>query len=368
MTSLQRDRRTLVSAAGVMIVLGILAVWTASAFASMRLSPTGDSLHFLRGHLARVGIGIVLAAVVWKLRPSLLQIVSVPFYLVSLGMLGLTVFASGTPVAPVIHGSSRWLFLGPVRLLPSELMRYAYVLLTAFMVSRGKWDVRRPGHMLALTFSAVIPMVFMLLQPDFSGAAYMGAVMMVMLLLAGARLKHMAILGFTVLLMASAAVVSSPYRLSRITSGMDGSELSGGSYQPHQACIALGSGGLLGRGLGRGRQQRGFLPEAFSDYILAVIGEEAGFVGVVLVLSGLMTISVAGWRIAAGADTPFCSMTAGGFTAIIALGVLIHAGVVTKLLPPTGIPLPLVSWGGTSIVMTLAAMGFLAGTAGRSKA
>ncbi len=366
MSPIPKDRNILVSTAVVMIVLGILAVWTASAFAAMRLSPTGDSLHFLRGHLLRVGIGIALAVVIWKLKPSLLKLIAVPVYLVALFLLGLTVFASGTQIAPVIHGSSRWLDLGPVRLLPSELMRYAFVLFTAFMVSQGKWEARQPRHMLAITVSAVIPMVLMLLQPDFSGAAFMGAVLMVMLLLAGARLKHMAILGFAVLLMASAAVISSPYRMSRITSGMDGSELSGGSYQPHQACIALGSGGLLGRGLGRGRQQRGFLPEAFSDYILAVIGEEAGFVGVALVLTGLMVICVVGWRIAAAADTPFCSMTSGGFTAIIAIGVLIHAGVVTKLLPPTGIPLPLVSWGGTSIVMTLGAMGFLAGTAGRS--
>ncbi len=367
MNALSRDRRILLSATAVMIVLGVLAVWTASAFSAMRVSPTGDSLHYLKGHLGRVLVGLLLGFAAWRIRPSVIQYFAVPLYFVALALLLLTVIASGSQIAPVINGSSRWLFLGPIRLLPSELMRYAFVILSSFMVSRGRWDVRRPVHMLALLGTAVAPMVIMLLQPDFSGAAFMGAVMMVMLLLSGARFAHMAILGLIALLLATAAVVSSPYRMSRITSGMNETELSGGSYQPHQACIALGSGGLLGRGLGRGRQQRGFLPEAFSDYILAVIGEEAGFVGVLLVLGGLLTICTAGFRIAAGADTPFCSMASGGFISIIAMGILIHAGVVTKLLPPTGIPLPLVSWGGTSIVMTLGALGFLAGTAGRAE-
>lgn len=365
MNVLARDRSILLWTTGIMIVVGILAVWTASSFASMRISPAGDSLLFLKGHLLRILVGLFAALCAWKVKPAVVQLVAVPAYLVSLGLLLLTLIASGSSVAPVINGSSRWLFLGPVRILPTELMRFAFVLLSSFMVSRGKWDARKPIHMAAMIGCALLPMMIMLFQPDFSGAVYMGAVLMVMLLLAGARFRHMALLGFLALMLAAAAVVTSPYRLSRITSGMNETELSGGSYQPHQACIALGSGGLLGRGLGRGRQQRGFLPEAFNDYILAVIGEEAGFVGTVIVLAGLTAICAAGWRIAAGADTPFCSMASGGFTSIIAMGILIHAGVVTNILPPTGIPLPLVSWGGTSIVMTMAALGFLAGTAGR---
>jgi len=367
-STLIRDRSFLLWTTGIILVLGVLAVWTASTFASMRYSPTGDSLHFLKGHLLRILAGLIAGFLAWKVKPAAMQIIAVPVYFISLGLLSLSLIMSGSSIAPVINGSSRWLILGPVRLLPSELMRFAFVLFSSFMVSRGRWDARKPADMAVMIASALLPMMLMLFQPDFSGAAFMGAVLMVMLLLAGARFRHMALLGFVALLLATAAVVTSPYRLSRITSGMNESELSGGSYQPHQACIALGSGGLLGRGLGRGRQQRGFLPEAFSDYILAVIGEEAGFVGTVLVLAGLMAICAAGWRIAAGADTPFCSMTSGGFTSIIAMGILIHAGVVTKLLPPTGIPLPLMSWGGTSIVMTMAALGFLAGTAGRGEA
>ncbi len=368
MNPLARDRNVLLIATGIVTVLGILAVWTASSFASMRVTPAGDSLHYLKGHLMRVLAGLIMGIVAWRLKPSLIQALAVPVYSGALALLVLTVAASGSSLAPVINGSTRWFHLGPVRLLPSELIRYAYVLLSAFMVSRGKWDARKPRHFGMMILAALIPMAIMLKQPDFSGAAYLGAVMMVMLLLAGARFKHLAVLGAAAMLLAAAAVISSPYRITRVTSGMDGSEPSGGSYQSHQACIALGSGGLLGRGLGRGRQQRGFLPEAFSDYILAVIGEEAGFVGVVMVLSGLVLICAAGWRIAAGADTTFCSMASGGFTAVIAMGVLIHAGVVTKLLPPTGIPLPLVSWGGTGIVMTMSALGFLAGTAGRVRA
>ncbi len=367
MSPVTRDRNTLLIAAGVVVMLGVLAVWTASSFAAMRVSPTGDSLHYLKGHLMRVFVGLVVGIIAWRMRASMLQFLAVPAYFAALALLALTVVASGSALAPEINGSTRWLHLGPVRLLPSELMRYGYVLLSAFMASRSWWDARKLWHFGLMALAAVIPMVLILSQPDFSGSAYLGAVMMVMLLLAGARFKHLVLLGGVAALFAAAAVFSSPYRMDRVTTGMDGSELSGSGYQSQQACIALGSGGLLGRGLGRGRQQRGFLPEAFSDYILAVIGEEAGFVGAVMVLSCLALVCTAGWRIAVRADTTFCSMVSGGFTAVIAIGVLIHAGVVTKLLPPTGIPLPLVSWGGTGIVMTMGALGFLAGAAGRRR-
>jgi cell division protein FtsW len=132
------------------------------------------------------------------------------------------------------------------------------------------------------------------------------------------------------------------------------------NFQPMQACIALGSGGLTGRGLARGRQQRGFLPEAFSDFILAVIGEETGFIGTTLLLSMLLILCMCGWLISESADNSFGYLAAGGLTASITGGVLIHVGVVTKLLPTTGMPLPLVSWGGTNLVITMMSLGIIA--------
>jgi cell division protein FtsW len=354
-----RARKWMLVTASILLVFGVLAVYSASSFASIR--QYGTNYHILIGHLVRIVVGAALGIAAYLAPPGFWRVASVPLYVVSLGLLVVTVLFSGSGMAPVWNGSSRFIVAGPLRLIPSDMMRFSLVLLVATLSSRGLLNARSAGGVAAISVAALIPVGLMMAQPDMAGAIYLIGMLLVMLYLAEARFLHILLLFLALVLVASAVIFSSGYQRERISGWLSGSEMTQDeNFQPTQACIALGSGGLAGRGLARGRQQRGFLPEAFTDFILAVIGEETGFIGTTLLLAITLILCICGWLIAESADNSFGYLVAGGLTASITGGVLIHVGVVTKLLPTTGMPLPLVSWGGTNIVITMVSLGIIA--------
>jgi cell division protein FtsW len=355
-----RRNRILLMVTFVLLVVGTLAVYSASSFISMRQSSDAGSFHYLLGHMQRVGIGLVAGAVAYLLPQRTWRSLSPWLFLAALLLLASTV-VPGNPFSPRINGASRWVVAGPLRIMPSELVRLSYVMLVAALVSQGQVSPRCPWGFVFIALLGFVPATLMIFQPDFAGAAYLTAVMIALMFLAEARLSHLILLLLFLLSLATVGILSSSYRKHRIFGYRHPTEhVREENFQPYQACIALGSGGLQGRGLGQGRQQRGFLPEAFSDFILAVIGEETGFVGTTLLLSLMLVLCLCGWTIAADADDVFSQIAAGGLTVSIAMGAVIHTGVVTRLLPATGMPLPLISWGGTNIVVTLASVGLLA--------
>jgi cell division protein FtsW len=342
-----------------LLVFGILAVYSASSFKSIR--EFGNNHHYLVGHVMRILVGAILGIAAYMAPSRFWRIASIPLYVFSLLLVLATVVFSGSTIARVVNGSSRWLSAGPLKLMPSDLIRFSFVLVAATLCSRGIVRARSAGGVAVLSAMALLPAGLMIAQPDLAGAVYLIGMMIVMLYLAEARFVHIMLLFLTLALLATVIVFSSPYQRERVTGWLSGSEMTQDeNFQPVQACIALGSGGLTGRGLARGRQQRGFLPEAFSDFILAVIGEETGFVGTSLLLGMILILCMCGWLIAESADNSFGFLLAGGLTASITAGVLIHVGVVTKLLPTTGMPLPLVSWGGTNLVITMMSIGIIA--------
>ncbi len=346
-----RDGRILATTALVLIVIGILAVYSASSFASMRVF--GNSHHYVAGHLLRILFGLASALLVYAAGPRAWKAVAWPLYAFSIACLIPTAL-SLSPIAPVVNGSSRWLVLGGFRFMPSELARLSYVLLTATLISKGQISGRTPRGFLSLVALAFVPAVLTVSQPDFAGCLYMLAMMAAMLYISEARFSHILVLFGVIALAASAVLITEEYRIDRVRGWINPEAgVSDNNFQTQQSSIALGSGGLLGRGLGHGRQQRGFLPEVFSDFILAVIGEETGLIGTTLVLSAFCVLLWTGFRISERADDIFGSILAGGITASVALGSFLHFAVVTRLLPATGITLPLISWGGTSIVFTL---------------
>jgi len=358
-TNVVRIKRWMLLLTVLLLALGILAVYSASSFASIKLY--GNNHYYLIGHLARIAIGAILGIAAYMVPSKFWRLASIPIYAVSLLLVLVTVLFSGSAVAPVINGSSRWIISGPFRLIPSDMIRFSLILLVATLSSRGVVHARNAGGVAAISVAALLPAGLMIAQPDFAGAIYLIAILIVMLYLSEARFMHMLVLFLALVLMASAVVFSSSYQRGRVTGWLSGSEMrQEENFQPIQACIALGSGGLMGRGLARGRQQRGFLPEAFSDFILAVIGEETGFMGTTLLLTMLLGLCICGWLIAEGSDNSFGFLAAGGLTASITIGVLIHVGVVTRLLPTTGMPLPLISWGGTNLIITLMSIGIIA--------
>ncbi|HOD19998.1 MAG TPA: FtsW/RodA/SpoVE family cell cycle protein [Candidatus Fermentibacter daniensis] len=357
-TPLGRDGRILLSTALVLVVFGVLAVYSASSFASMRVF--GNSYHYVVGHLLRILVGTVAGIIVYIAGPRAWKAMAWLLYALSILALLPTVLG-GSSIAPVVNGSSRWLVISGVRFMPSEFARFSYILLVATLISRGHISAREPRGFVAIVALALVPAAFTIAQPDYAGSFYMLAVMSGMLYLAEARFSHILILFAAIAVLGAGALMMESYRIERIQSWINPEAgMTDNNFQTQQSCIALGSGGLLGRGLGHGRQQRGFLPEVFSDFILAVIGEETGLLGTSLVLAAFCVLLWTGFRIAERADGFFGSVLAGGLTASIALGSFIHIAVVTRLLPATGITLPLISWGGTSIVFTIVSLAMAA--------
>ncbi|MCK4806974.1 MAG: FtsW/RodA/SpoVE family cell cycle protein, partial [Candidatus Aegiribacteria sp.] len=353
MTNLNQGARNIMLVSAVLLlILGTLAVFTASSFKSLLLTNSESSTVFLLPHIKKVLIGIFAGVLAWIIPPGKLKKTAPILYVLSIALLTLLLLLRGTHWAPVINGSARWLVLfSGFRIMPSEVARIAYVIFAASLISDGVIRARTGAGVVWLTVLALVPAALVAFQPDFAGGMYILLVMVTVLFLAGSRFRDMLVLFLLMLALASLVVFSSEYRRERMVSWFSpGDAAEASTYQPEQACIALGSGGIMGRGIGRGRQQRGFLPEAFSDYILAVIGEETGFAGVLLILTLLLLLLLSGWTIAENADHLFGYLVAGGLIASIALGVFIHIAVVTRMFPSTGMPLPLVSWGGSNLM------------------
>lgn len=354
-------RKAMLLAAALLLIFGTLAVFTASSFKSLLLTDSRSSTLFLLPHVKKVLAGVLVGLLLFSVPQEALKRAAPYFYGLSLAMLLGVLLLRGSHWAPVINGSARWLTLpGGFRLMPSEIARIAYVILAASLVSGGVIRARTGRGVSWLTLLAIVPAALVAMQPDFAGGMYILMVMAVVLFLAESRFRDMLVLLLIMLAFASVVVFSSDYRRERLASWFSpGDAAEASTYQPEQACIALGSGGFMGRGIGRGRQQRGFLPEAFSDYILAVIGEETGFIGVFLILTLLFVLLMSGWLIAEGADHLFGYLVSGGLMASIALGMFIHIAVVTRMFPSTGMPLPLVSWGGSNLMVTLGSLGIV---------
>lgn len=358
-------RKVLIGSTITILVVGILAVGTASSFYALK--ETGSATTYLKGHVLRIVIGIIASLLLSTRSDTFFRRSAWPVYILSVLAIIATFVFRDTQFAPRVNGSVRWLDLG-VRILPSDFMRYAFVLLSGLLISRGSVDIRRFKGVLVIASLALLPSLLTMFQPDLSGTAFTLFVMLIVLFVAGARFNHLAILiGGLLLLGSSAVLIRSDYQLDRIKASLQENTLEQeDNYQTLQARITLGSGGFSGRGLGQSRQKRGFLPEAHTDFILAVIGEESGFLGTsALMILFLLLFGSSLW-IARSASTGFDAVVAGGSTAILLAGVMIHTFVNSGVIPVTGMPLPLVSWGGTSMVVNLICIGTVLGISRRA--
>lgn len=260
--------------------------------------------------------------------------------------------------APVAN-THRWLSLGGISVQPSVLARLALIAFAAYhieMARREDWSRRR---LLLLSAAVVLTSGLVLAEPDLGSAALIVVVLAGMAFVAGVPLHLFAIPGVAGIVVLVAAVVSSPWRLERIRAFFDGSGSSAAAWQTQQSLVALGSGGLLGKGYGAGLQKLFFLPEPHTDFIFAITGEELGLLGLLTLVGLVAVITWRGLRIARHQSQPQRALLAFGLTLAFATQSLIHMLVCLDLLPPKGIPLPLVSYGKTDLVVTLASMGLL---------
>jgi cell division protein FtsW len=306
-------------------------------------------------------VGLLLLVLMANVDYRRLRLLAWPLLSVSVVLLIIAVMPGTESIAPVINGARRWLFIGPVGIQPSELAKFTVIIWTAALAVKKQDRLSSLSRGLLpflLVWTFIVGLIF--LQPNLSAAALIVLLAALVVFVAGARIGHFILLGFVALPLLWSNVDGVAYRMRRITTFLDPShDPAGMSYQINQALIALGSGSVFGRGFGRGQQKFGFLPEPHNDFILAMIGEEWGFIGVLALAFLFIGLLLVGYRVARNAPDLFGFVLAVGLTNLICVQALLHMAVNTALIPTTGITLPFVSYGRSSLLICLMAVGVL---------
>ena len=340
----------------VLNLVGLVMVLSASSVEA--LANYGSSWLFFKRQLAWMVLGFIALAVTSRVDYRVLRRYVGPSLVVSAVLL-LAVLVPGVGIS--VNGSTRWLGFGALRFQPSELAKLALLLYGADLLARraasvGDWRaVLRPIAVVFCFFGALV-----MLQPDMGTTISMGIVTVSILFVGGIRMRHMAVVGAAGLFGGTFLAIVEPYRRARLLSFIDPFDhYKEGGYQVAQSLIALGSGGWTGVGLGAGRSKWLFLPNAHTDFIFAIIGEELGLVGAALVLVLFGALAVLGVRATLRAPDRFGALLAAGITGWIVGQAIINVGCVTGALPVTGVPLPFVSFGGSALLFTMCASGVL---------
>jgi cell division protein FtsW len=318
---------------------------------------TGDHMYFLKRQLVRVLIGAAFLFICLRLDYHHLKRIA-NWLLV--GFLTLLVLTLLVHHATGQNGAARWLSIGPFSIQPSDGARLGIIIyLAAYLDRKGTSVTHVSQGFLPPVVVIGLTMLLIVLGPDFSTAALVGMLGFTLLFLGGARVKHMTALSLVSLPILGIIMMAEPYRRIRIQTFLGLLESPKAEYQISQSLIGLGNGGWLGQGLGNSVEKKLFLPAPHTDFVFAIIGEELGFIGALLLLLGFFWLFQRGIVIARNAPDRFGMYLALGIVLNIMFYVLVNAAVVTEVIPNTGIPLPLVSYGGTHIVFTLLSLGIL---------
>ncbi|MGH9325948.1 MAG: putative lipid II flippase FtsW [Terriglobia bacterium] len=347
--------RILFGAVVVLVVFGLVMVFSASAV--MAAERYGSSYHFLirQGVWAALGIACMMAMMSFdyhQLRNPRLIFPALALQLLLL----VTVF-----LMPSRHDTHRWFYSGPLSFQPSELAKILLVIFFAYFLDQRKGAVNDFQHtLLPLALVVGVMVLLILKEPDLGTSLAIVLIAAAMLFTAGLDLRYFVVSAVAVVPLLYLAVVHATYRLNRLIAFLHpGKDPLGKGFQILQSLISVGSGGILGVGLMEGRQKLFFLPEPQTDFIYAVISEELGFIGAVFVVALFAVILWRGIRAAAFCADGFGKLLAIGLTVLLVGQALVNISVVVGLLPTKGIPLPFVSYGGTSLLMNLIAVGIL---------
>ena len=346
----------LLGATGLLLALGVVMVASSSSVFSYQQN-NGNSWALATRQLIFAAIGVFLMITVSKMHVDAIRRWA-PLFMVVVGALLVIVLLVGTSV----HGQKNWIdFGGPVRIQPSEFAKLAIVMWGADILDKKYHLLEQRNHLMfpVLPVSAAV-LLLVVLQGDLGTAMVMMPIMASLLYFVGAPKRWFMIMGAVGLSGIAALSIAAPYRMARFTSWLDPyADAQGTGFQVIQGQHALGSGGWWGVGLGGSREKWGTLPEAHTDFIYAVLGEELGIIGTITVLLIFTAITIVGLRIARGTNEAFIQIAALGIVAWIVTQALVNIGAVLGILPITGVPLPLVSYGGSSLIPTLLAMGIL---------
>ncbi len=345
---------------------GVVCVYSASYYnAEVQY---GDALYFLKKQIVGFVLGLAGMIAISFVPYRKFRRAGIPALVVSLVLLAL-VFLPG--VGRSNYGATRWIGIGPVTVQPSEFAKFGFVLFTAAYFSKDPSRVGRFSGILPILAAGLSICVLIMLEPNMSVTMCVGALMIGMIFLGGASWKSLAAICVPVLFAVPALILAEPYRLQRLSAFVDpwASPKEEG-YQLIQSLYALGNGKLFGVGLFRSRQKYRFLPFSESDFILSVIGEETGFFGVLLLFAVIGFVIWRGFRIANSCDNFYGYMLVSGIILAFAVQSALNALVVSGCIPPTGLPLPLISAGNTSLIVTMTGMGVVYGVSrhnGRGK-
>src|SRR3954447_9379057 len=347
-----------------LIAAGAVMVYSSSSAESL-LDGSGDPSFFLKRYVIYCAIGLVAMHVLSRRGLGFVKKITGPLLVASFG---LCVAAMLPGIGVTVNGATRWLAAGPVQFQPSELLKVALILYGAQLLSTRSAQIRTLGG-LCKPYLLVVGAACALLikQPDMGTALVIVFATFCLLVASGARMRHLGIIVGSAGFLIAVLAVMEPYRLARLTSFVDPWADSGGDgFQSVQAMIAMGSGGFFGRGLGESVQKIFYLPEAHTDMILAVVGEELGVVGVSALAALYGMIGYAGFRAAKAARDRYAKLLAAGVTSLILAQAVLNFFAVMGLAPLTGVPLPFVSYGNSNLIVLLGAMGLLLGVAKRS--
>ncbi|HEX6559459.1 MAG TPA: putative lipid II flippase FtsW [Longimicrobiales bacterium] len=349
-----------------MLSFGFVNVYSASAVLAQNKGAA--DYHFLVRQMAAGAAGLVALAIAAQVDYRRLRLLAWPLLFGAVALLVIVILPGTESIAPRVNGGRRWLNLGPAQIQPSEIAKLAVIIWTAAIAVKKheKLPSLTRGLLPFLTiWGIVVLLIFM--EPNLSAGCLVLLLAALVVFAGGARIGHFILLVVVGLPLLWGQVDSVAYRMRRIVAFLDPShDPAGVSYQINQALIAVGSGGLWGRGFGHGLQKFGYLPEPHNDFILAMIGEEWGFAGVLAVILAFTAFALIGYRIARQAEDQFGFLLAVGLTNLIVVQALLHMAVNMAIVPTTGFTLPFVSYGGSSVLVCLASVGILVNIARRS--
>jgi len=328
---------------------GLIMIYSASVAEGAR--DFGNKWHFVLLQLKWATIGFIGMAIIGFTPPKLWEKLSPLLLFVGLALLFLVIIPG---VGTKVMGARRWLVLPGITLQPSELMKFLQVIYLSSWLCNKKVTLVQFGAYLAVVAGLIM------LQPDMGTTLVVVLLAFAMYFLTGYPFKHFLILGGVGILVGMIMIIAEPYRLARVKTFIDPMhDAQGSSYHIRQVLLSLGSGGISGLGIGRSRQKYAYLPESTTDSIFAVVGEELGFIGgVALILAFLYYLSLI-FKVAASVSDRFTSSLVAGIGAWFALQVCLNLAAMTALTPLTGVPLPLVSYGGSALITMLAGVGLV---------
>lgn len=346
----------IVSAVLLLLTIGVMMVYSASA--SMAFHKFGDSFYFAKRQLLFAALGVFFMFLVINLDSKKLYDIAKPALIICFVLLVIVLIPG---VGIWRNGARSWLGIGAFSIQPSEFTKLAMIFFLAKLFSQPSFHIQlfMRGFLLAL---AILGGAFglIMVQPDLGTGTVLVGTGVLLIFVAGARMKHLG--GFALLGVGGFAglILAAPYRMKRITAFLDPwSDPQNAGYQVIQSLYAIGPGGLLGLGLGMSRQKHLYLPEPHTDFIFSILSEELGFLGITMVITLFGILVWRGYRVAIRAHDLFTCLVATGITSMLMIQVVINIGVVSGAFPVTGITLPFLSYGGSSLTLTLVAVGIL---------